>query len=170
MSRFSMGKRCVEQKVYWGSLGKVVVIYRRREKKTSSIEAAAPRRVNKTTCTHVYDEVLHRQRPRQKRHVISKFVFVLLEGGRRKRERQSNTPEAADSSHGRVDGASPCRRRPVRTARGSTPSRSPARGRLCRAGDTRLSREPCTDWTPDNLRSAPGCLDHLRTHTHEQNC
>lgn len=53
--------------------------------------AAAPRAVTKTTrCTHVYDEVLHRQRPREKRHVISKFVFVLLDGGRRKRARQSN--------------------------------------------------------------------------------
>lgn len=26
ISRFSMGKRCVEEKVYWGSFGKVVVI------------------------------------------------------------------------------------------------------------------------------------------------
>lgn len=32
MSRFSMGKRCEEQKVYWGSLGKVVVICRQVER------------------------------------------------------------------------------------------------------------------------------------------
>lgn len=32
ISRFSMGKRCVEQKVYWGSFGKVVVICRQKNR------------------------------------------------------------------------------------------------------------------------------------------
>lgn len=33
ISRFSMGKRCVEVKVYWGSFGKVVVIWFKKNKK-----------------------------------------------------------------------------------------------------------------------------------------
>lgn len=62
-------------------------------------------------------------------------------------------------------GLSPCRRRPVRTALGSTLWQSPTLEHLCRAVNTRLWPEPCTDWTPGSSQSAPGCLGRLHTNT-----
>lgn len=81
-----MGKRCVEQKVYWGSFGNVVVIC-----KDHKCEVRTLRRINKNRCcmkrpcTHIYDEVLDGERPGEKRDIISKLVFVLVDGKRKNR-------------------------------------------------------------------------------------
>lgn len=50
MSRFSMGKRCVEQKVYWGSFGKVVVICRKEKTETCYIKAVVAHVIDKNRC------------------------------------------------------------------------------------------------------------------------
>lgn len=42
--------------------------------------------MKKKTRAHVYDEVLDGERPGEKRDIISKLVFVLLDAKRRKQK------------------------------------------------------------------------------------
>lgn len=80
------------------------------------------------------------------------------------RPASQKAPEPARPWQGRVRTAAslPYKTHRGRTARCWTPWRSRAQGHPCMAADTRHAPEPCTDWTPGNLQSGPGCRGHLQ--------